>query len=444
MAKIFKLEKPNLSAIDTKELFSLALDKVNVGRLMHQTSFPEYIYWNKLKYKKLAKEFSPEKIWAILRFARKIQSTQSVIKAENNKNFTWFSLPGLEEFFHQMDLNMGGHLFAGVKEFDEKQRFKFIARGIQEEAIATSQLEGANTTRKLAKQFLLEGRKPKTEAEHMVLNSYKTMQVIEKEYKNKKISLESLFELHAMIVKNTVSSKEQGHFRTDKDEIVVRDYKYIYHIPPKVKFLKKEMDRLIKFANDQLGEPFIHPIIKAIMLHFWLAYLHPFTDGNGRLARLFFYWYLLRKGYWAFAYLPISSIIKRSPAQYRSAYVYSEQDDLDLTYFIDYNIRKIKLAAESFEKYAQEKSMENKIMNNFAKTEYKLNNRQIQLLQYYYNNKEEYTTPKMHMNLYQISKRTSSRDLQELKVAGFIAPKTVKRNTYYYATKKIEKLFKGI
>ena len=81
-------------------------------------------------------------------------------------------------------------------------------------------------------------------------------------------------------------------------------------------------------------------------------------------------------------------------------------------------------------------------MNKVAKTKYTLNDRQIQLLQFYYHNKEEYTTPKMHMNIYQISKSTAIRDLQELKKEGFISPKIVKKNTYYYATEKIEKLFK--
>lgn len=289
MPEIFKLEKPNLNEIDVQKLLPSVFGKININKLIQKTSYPEYIYWDHFKYKEIVNDLSKEQAWAILRLIRDVQSSESVIKAVNNKNFTWFTLPGLEEFFHKIDLNTGGHLFMGAEDVDEKKKFKFIARGIQEEAIATSQLEGANTTRKLAKQFLREGRKPKTEAEHMVLNSYKTMQMLEQEFRNKKMSLEMLFELHAMIVKNTVLKQEQGYFRKDEDDIVVSDDKYIYHIPPKIEFVKTEIGKLIKFANDELSEPFIHPIIKAIMLHFWIGYLHPFTDGNGRLARMFFY-----------------------------------------------------------------------------------------------------------------------------------------------------------
>jgi len=58
------------------------------------------------------------------------------------------------------------------------------------------------------------------------------------------------------------------------------------------------MIKLIEFANDEnITTGFIHPVIKAILLHFWIGYLHPFCDGNGRTARALFYWYLLKNDY---------------------------------------------------------------------------------------------------------------------------------------------------
>lgn len=444
MSQIYKIEKPNLSGINANELFTRMFQGEDIAKISLKASCPVYLAWNRFKYLKLSDNFSQEELWTVVKFMRKIQSRKSVIKNENGEYFTWLNLPGVEQFFHEVDLNTGGRLFTSVKDIDEKNKFKFISRGIVEEAIASSQLEGAHTTRQLAKQFLREGRKPKTEAEHMVLNNYKSMLAIEQQYKNHEIGLNTIFELHSMIVKNTVPSDEQRRFRNDSDNIVVSDgeEKFIYFEPPKSEFVKQEIERLIAFANDKMGEQFLHPIIKAIKLHFWVGYLHPFTNGNGRLARLLFYWYLLRRGYWAFAYLPISKIIRRSPAQYGNAYIYSEQDDLDLTYFIDYNIRKIKLAIKDFNIYLQEKSSENKQMRKIAKTKYQLNDRQIQLVQYYCNNQDEYTSIKMHMNIYQISRITAFRDLKELENLGFIVAKQVKRNVYYYGTEKIKELFK--
>jgi hypothetical protein len=47
----------------------------------------------------------------------------------------------------------------------------------------------------------------------------------------------------------------------------------------------------------QVPAVFIHPVMRAITLHFWLAYDHPFCDGNGRTARALFYWSMLKQGY---------------------------------------------------------------------------------------------------------------------------------------------------
>lgn len=442
MNRLFKLEKPDISKIDIKKVFSEIDLETDIILLIQRTSQPSYIYWDKFKYKKISEKYSHEELWAVIKMLRRIQSMKSVIKAENGEYFTRFSLSTLDEFFHEIDLNTGGNLFSSVKDIDEKNKFKFISRGVVEEAIASSQLEGANTTRQLAKQFLREGRKPKNESEHMILNNYNAMTAIEQEYKKQELDIDMLFELHSTIVKNTVSKEEQGRFRTDKDGIVISDEKYIYHIPPKIAFVKNEINRFIEFANDRLTTPdFIHPILKAIKIHFWIGYLHPFTNGNGRLARLLFYWYLLKNGYWAFAYLPISTIIKRSAVQYRKAYVYSEQDDLDLTYFIDYHVRKIQLAVKDFQMYLKKKSFENKKMNSLAKQKYHLNDRQIQLLQYYYENKDEYTSPTMHMRIYQVSKKTAINDLKELIKLGFVVSQKIRRNTHYYATEKIRELF---
>jgi Fic family protein len=446
---LYKLEKPNLSKVDPKKVFENIFKQdtkkiQETHKLIQETFQPAYLYWDKVKYKSLPKNISREEFWMAVKFFRNAQTIKSEIKSESEKYFTWVKLQELEEFFHKMDMNTGGNLFTIKKNIDEKNKQKLISRGVMEEAIASSQLEGANTTRKIAKQFLREGRKPKNKSEQMILNNYQTMQTIDSEYKNRRMDLNMIFELHSMITKNTTEENEQGKFRKDKDNIVVSDKcsGIIYHQPPKVLFVKKEIERFIKFANDELDESFLHPLIKAIMLHFWIGYLHPFTDGNGRLARLMFYWYLLKKDYWAFSYLPISKAIKKSPVQYSNAYIYSEQDDLDLTYFIDYNIRKIKLAIKDFEEYFARKSKENLEMNKLSRAKYNLNERQIQLLQYFYGDKYEKTSFRIHMSIYQIAKRTAIKDLKDLEKLGFIVPEKRGRNVYYYATDRVEELFK--
>lgn len=445
---IYKLEKPNLSNINESKIFGLLLNKNDqtVLDLAKKTFSPVYLYWDKVKYKTLPKGISNEEFWYLIKFLRQAQYSKAIIKDEKGRYFKWLKLPDLEEFLHEADLHTGGMLFGFAKEMDKKTKYRFISRGIIEEAIASSQLEGASTTRQVAKRMIQEKRKPNTKDEQMIFNNYQAMQIIEEEYKDQKLSLDLLFELHRLITKDTMTdNSEVGRFREDKDKIVVGGKEKsgkIYFIPPKMNFVKEEIKNFIKFANDELDNPFIHPVIKAIMIHFWMGYLHPFTDGNGRLARLLFYWYLLRNNYWAFAYLPISKRIKRSPAQYGNAYLYSEQDDLDLTYFIDYNIRKIKTAISDFRQYFEKKSKENLKMNKLSKRKYDLNERQIQLLQYYFGDKNARTSASTHMSINRITKMTAIKDLKELKKLGFLFSEKKGRRVYYYATKKVKDLFK--
>ncbi|MFH1565077.1 MAG: Fic family protein [bacterium] len=444
---LYLLEKPQKTS-DEKNLDLLSkFSQKDLDEFFKTTSYPEYLYWDKIKYKKPLPQgiSTPEDYWPLIKFFRKIQSYETVIRNEYNIYFRITKLPEVEKFFHDVDFETGGNLFLSNKDIDGSIKNNFISRGVMEEAIASSQLEGAHTTRSMAKKFLRENRKPQNKSEQMILNNYKTMQLVESDYKKKELSREMLFELHSLITKDTLADDGTiPRLRIKKDNINVMDETgIIYHQSPKIDFVEKEIDRLIDFANDKIDEQtFTHPVIKAVLLHFWIGYLHPFTDGNGRLARTLFYWYLLKNGYWAFAYLPISIIIKKSPAQYGMSFVYSEQDDSDLTYFIDYNIRKIKLAMSEFEKYVKEKETESRSINNKAKSKYHLNERQIKLLRYYYKNKDEKTSLKLHININQISKMTAIKDLKTLESFGFIVAEKIGRNIHYYATDKINELFK--
>ncbi|MCK4744880.1 Fic family protein [Candidatus Parcubacteria bacterium] len=447
----FKLKKPLTKKIDLKSDLNEMMDVLRKDdfnkeplNFDEKSSNPEYLYWDKFQYKELIpKNIKKEKLWVMVKILRDIRSKKTPILDDKNNIFRWIKLSKFEEFFHNIDMNTGGKLFSSKKDIDKNNKQKLISNGIMEEAIASSQLEGAATTRKVAKKFLRENRKPKNESEQMILNNYLTMQSIENEYKNRSMNMDLLLELHKMITKDTLTDEGKiPCLRAGGISVIDPINGKIYHEAPNISFVKKELKRLVLFANDELeSDNFIHPVVKAIMLHFWIGYLHPFTDGNGRLARLFFYWYLLKNNYWAFAYLPISKIIKKSPKQYTMSYVYSEQDDNDLTYFIDYNIRKIRLAVKEFEEYLEKEQKSNLQMNKKARLKYNFNERQIQLLQYLYRAPEERTSLRMHMNIYQVSAKSAIKDLKGLEKQKFLISKKQGRNIYYYPDDKINKLF---
>ena len=440
-----KIEKPDISSIKGDD-FSKLFRNESVQRLV-QRSLAPYSHWEEIKHWEALGGIKPLEIWATIKFIRNkvLDRKESIIKDEKGNSFTWISwLPGLEQFLHEVDMKLGGNLFVNSQINDELQH-RLFSRGIMEEAIASSQLEGAHTSRKAAKKIILEGRKPMNRSEQMIVNNYKAMRLIEDELKIQKITEEILFSLHRILTANTLGESEIGRYRKDEDEIIVGgdgSRGEIYHIPPKEDFVKKEIKRFIAYANSELRDgSFVHPVIKAVILHFWFGYLHPFIDGNGRMARALFYWYLLRERYWAFGYLPLSKIIKNSPGQYRDAYIYTEQDDNDLTYFIDYNIRKIIQAMREFEVYAERKWRENAKMAKLARGKYQLNDRQIQLLRYFYKNKDATTSITSHAKVNEVSRLTAMKDLKRLQDHGFVTPKRTGRTIFYYATDKTAVLF---
>lgn len=273
------------------------------------------------------------------------------------------------------------------------------------------------------------------------------MLVVEREYKKMPLSLDMILHLHELITKDTLDdSADAGRLRSggDDDVHVVDMQGTIYHTGLNPVFVKMELERLITYANGT-GESreFTHPVMKAIILHFWIGYLHPFTDGNGRLARLLFYWSLLRDEYWGFTYIPISRVIKESPSQYGMAYIYTEQDNNDFTYFLDYHVRKIQQALNDFRDYVAKKSKEHAVLRTNLINTHNLNDRQIRLLQYIHANPEEFITTRSHQKINSIAGPTAASDVKQLVSLGFLERKRLGRNVRYYATQKIASLFKN-
>ena len=316
-----------------------------------------YLYWDKFRYRVHDRD-EPKKAWWAVKFSRYNIRKLTMLFDKDNEPF-YYSLP---DSLQAKLYTISERSRRGITPIDAIKRDYLISSLIAEEAISSSQLEGASTTRKVAKEMLIHKRKPKNKDEEMILNNYLLMQEI-KRIKDEELSVDMILDLHAIATKG---SNENGNIPgrlRENDTIVIMDRdENIMHEPPKHNTLIPRLQRLCDFANERhLGEgdgAFINPIVKAMILHFMIGYEHPFADGNGRTARALFYWYMLKSGFDFFEYISISSLLKEAPKQYTLAYLYSEMDDNDLTYFLYYQADIILRAIDALFSYLEKKSEE--------------------------------------------------------------------------------------
>lgn len=139
-----------------------------------------------------------------------------------------------------------------------------------EEAIASSQMEGASTTRKSAKEMLRKHSKPKDRSQQMILNNYNTIRYLS-EHKTDALTPELILEIHKRISEKTLEDpSDEGKFRSDNNIFVVNGLTgEVAHEPPSHEIITDMVSQLCRFANED--KPFIHPIIKAIILHFMIS-----------------------------------------------------------------------------------------------------------------------------------------------------------------------------
>lgn len=406
------------SKIDT--FFSNQLEKY---------SDEEYLYWDKIKYKPIPDWISnSQELRGITKFIRN-NNIWSPVKTESWDIFKFWEFQFSKELLHELDKHASWTFFTNISETDKKL---FITNGMLEEAISSSQLEWASTTTKNAKEMIQKWKSPTTKDEYMILNNYNAMNYIRNELVNKDLELWDLFYLQSILTKNTIDDSDIWRLRNNNDDIIVKFENKIAHIPPKEDFLNKEIKRLIDFANNKWTfDTFVHPVIKAIILHFWIWYLHPFCDGNWRTARAIFYWYLLKNDYFWFSYIPLSSVLKDSKIDYAKSYIYTEQDDFDLNYFINYNLRKIKIALTRFKQIVKQKFEKNH--NNTKKIAHlDINERQKKLVIYFLENNDSFTNALTHMNYYWITKKTAIYDLKDLESKWFVYSKKSWKYVNYF------------
>lgn len=214
-------------------------------------------------------------------------------------------------------------------------------KAMENEILSTFTIEQIDTSRDSVRR-ILSGYAPSNVGEERIYGMKKGLEFISDPAQ--RISEESIHHLYALTI---------GSFLPPEDRLL-SDHKYrhdsVYIVGDKVEHtglpwqkLPEYMDRLVTFINEASS---MNDLLKAAIIHFYVAYLHPWFDGNGRMARLLHLWYLVQQGYSSALFVPLSTYVEESRKDYYDAYTLTERNAkisgiLDVTPFLVYFIEHV-------------------------------------------------------------------------------------------------------
>ena len=404
-----------------------------------------YLHWDQLVHRDPPSGFSHREWWFALKFHRHGLFKEIPFADTSDEPFKYLITDPIPERLHQIDLSAGGRIEMPSEITNPDTRDRYYVASLIEEAITSSQLEGASTTRRVAKEMIRSGRPPKDRSERMIFNNYITMKAIGR-FKNEPLSKELLFRIHRSVMQKTLDDPDAaGRFRADDEEVYVSDPvdTTVLHSPPPAGGLESRMEAMCKFANGNLPNGFLHPILRSIMLHFWLAYDHPFVDGNGRTARALFYWSMLRNGYWLAEFITISHIIRKGPARYSRAFLYTETDENDLTYFILYHLDIINRSIKALQDYIKRKTTELQRLQAELRSLSIFNHRQRAILSHALRHPFHQYTIHGHQESHNVVYQTARMDLLDLSDRGILEGKKTGNRWVFTAPGNLEEELAG-
>jgi Fic family protein len=405
----------------------------------------KYLHWDELKFRPKREAITHQEWWAIIKLARRNATKPFPLRDQEGRSFTFTMTDTIQRVVHEVDRDASGRIELPEDVTNKSTRDRYIVNSLIEEAITSSQLEGASTTRAVAKEMIRSKREPRTVDERMILNNFHAMEWV-REHRSEELTTESVFELHSILTNGTLDEEDgAGRFRrADEDINVVSPVDgEIVHAPPHADSLAARMKAMCDFANGATASaPFIHPVVRSVLVHLWLAYDHPFVDGNGRTARALFYWSMLKQGYWLTEFISISRVIKKARSQYDRAFTYTESDDNDATYFLLNQLKVLRQAIDDLFAYLKMKAQQMREIEMKLRGRDDLNYRQLAVLSEALRHPDARITIESHQTTHRVVYETARTDLMGLAKGGYLEMTKSGRKLFFAPVRNIERRLK--
>jgi Fic family protein len=397
------------------------------------TSSGAYRHWDTLRHLTPPDGLDVRDWWIGTKLARNGMLAPLPLTAADGTSYVLAMPDAAWEMLHLVDRRASGEIGMPAVVTTPELRNRYLVSSLIEEAITSSQLEGADTSRAVAKEMLRSGRAPRDRSERMIANNFLAMNAV-RDWRDDELTPERVLELHRIVTDGTLDDPAAaGRLQRQEDERVAvydRATGEPRFLPPRADQLPDRLAAMCRFANGEDIGRFLHPVVRSILVHLWLASDHPFEDGNGRTARALFYWSMLKRGFWLTEFLSISRILNDAPARYARSFLYVETDEFDATYFVLNQLAVICRAIDDLYAFLARKARE-VIQTEQRLRQADLNHRQKALLAHALRHPDADYTFRSHQTSHGIVYQSARTDLLELERRGFIERATLGQRFHF-------------
>ena len=292
-----------------------------------------------------------------------------------------------------------------------------------DEAVWSSVIEGAFTSRQQAAKIIKQDKKPTNQSEQMVKNNYQAMLYV-LEHLEDPITESTLIDIAGILTRDASEEQVNG-FRSVPVYVTGQDG--IVYTPPSAEQVPHMMTDLLDFIKQSE----LHPLFKACIAHFYFVYIHPFTDGNGRTARALSLMMLLRTGYDFFRFFSVSGIIAEERGSYYKAMRNVEASGSDMTYFVDAYSAILAKSVDKMEKHLLHHVLAEKTIKHLEAGG-RLNERQMKGARWLLEGKSAQVTVEAWKKKFQTATETARQDLLTLCDEGFLEKTTEGRKAVFH------------